>query len=290
MKTLSSDTDHRPLATDPPPPSAISHQPSAISHQPSAPNHQPSSPPPGRYIRQTAVPCFGEAGQEALSRLTVAIVGCGALGSMQAELLVRMGVGALRIADGDTVAEMNLHRQIQFTEADAAAKRNKAEAGAARLRTLNGACRIEAVTEFVTPATIGAFIAGAGVVLDATDSVPVRYLINDAAVAAGIPWVYCGVSGTAGQVLAVVPGRGPCLRCLFPEPPAPESVPSAVRGGVLPPTVAALVALQVTAALRRVTGDLPAGRLIRCDVWEPALRTVAVARNPACPCCGAAGA
>jgi len=240
---------------------------------------------PDRYIRQTSVPCFGPAGQAALSNLTVAIVGCGALGSMQAELLVRMGVGALRLADGDTVSEMNLHRQIQFTEADAAAGRNKAEAGAARLRTLNGACRIEAVTEFLTPATIGAFIAGAGLVLDATDSVPVRYLINDAAVAASIPWIYCGVSGTAGQILAVLPGVGPCLRCLFPEPPAPESVPSAVRGGVLPPTVAALVSLQVTVALRMLTGALPSARLIRFDVWEPALNVVRVERNPACPCC-----
>jgi adenylyltransferase/sulfurtransferase len=215
------------------------------------------------------------------------MVGCGALGSMQAELLVRMGVGALRLADGDTVAEMNLHRQIQFTEADAAAARNKAEAAAARLRTLNGACRIEAVPAFVTPATIGAFICGAGLILDATDSVPARYLINDAAVAAGIPWIYCGVSGTAGQILAVVPGSGPCLRCIFPQPPAPESVPSAIRGGILPVAVSALVSLQISAAIRLITGTLPTGRLIRFDVWEPALRIVRVERDPGCPCCSA---
>ena len=238
-----------------------------------------------RYIRQIAVPCFGNAGQEVLAELTVAIIGCGALGSMQAELLVRMGVGAVRLADGDTVSTMNLHRQIQFTEADAVFAYNKAEAAAARLRTLNSACRITAVPAFVTPATLAAFICGAGLILDATDSVPTRYLINDAAVAAGIPWIYCGVSGTAGQILAVVPGSGPCLRCLFPEAPPPECIPSAVRGGILPPAVTALVSLQIAVAIRLITGSLPTGRLIRFDVWEPGLRIVHIERDPACPCC-----
>ena len=238
-----------------------------------------------RYAKQIAVPQFGEESQRALSEATVAMVGCGALGSLQAELLARMGVGGLRIADGDSVSLGNLHRQILFTERDAAAGTPKVAAAAARLPAVNSGVRLYTLNERVTRANIARFVGDAGAVLDATDSTDARFLVNDFCVSRGLPWIYCGVAGAAGLVLPVLPG-GPCLRCLYPAPLADSEAANCLSAGILPMTVAMAVSLQVTQLVRVLNGSAAPGTLIRLDVWDASVRTVKVGRDPACPCCG----
>jgi len=238
-----------------------------------------------RYTRQTAVPEFGEGTQTALASATVAVVGCGALGGLQAELLVRMGVGMLRIADADTVALDNLHRQFLFSEADAEGRIPKVEAAANRLRQLNAAVNVDAQNVRITEENIGAFLAGTDVVLDATDNVATRFLINGWCVRHRVPWVYAGVSGVSGLILPVLPG-GPCLRCLYPEPPDEAATAHPNRNGILPPTVSLAVSLQVAQALRILNGTARAGELIRLNVWTATVQSVRLERNADCPCCG----
>lgn len=237
-----------------------------------------------RFMRQVAVPEFGEATQQVLSAATVALVGCGALGGMQAELLARMGVGSLRIADFDVVSLINLHRQILYTEADVALQRQKIEAAAAHLHAVNSEMRLVALSEKVTAENIDAFLSGADVVLDATDNSETRFLLNDWCVAQRVPWIYTGVSGTGGLVLPILPG-GPCLRCLYPEPPAVEEMAHPNTGGVLSTTVAMAVSLQVTQLLRILQQTARAGELLRFNVWNPSLRTTKLQQQPGCVCC-----
>ncbi|MEI7947363.1 MAG: HesA/MoeB/ThiF family protein, partial [bacterium] len=176
-----------------------------------------------RFVRQMAVPEFGEETQKILSSATIALVGCGALGGLQAELLARMGVGELRISDFDVVSLMNLHRQILYTEQDVATQKAKIEAAVDHLRLVNSSVRLVARSEKIISENIDGYLSGATVVLDATDNIETRFLINDWCVVHQVPWIYTGVSGTAGLILPIVPG-GPCLRCLYPEPPAPEDI------------------------------------------------------------------
>lgn len=237
-----------------------------------------------RFVRQVAVPEFGEATQDILSVASIALVGCGALGGMQAELLARMGVGELRIADFDVVSAMNLHRQILYTESDVASQKTKIEAAVAHLSLLNRAMRLVARSERITAANIDGYLSGATAVLDATDNIETRFLINDWCVAHQVPWIYTGVSGTAGLVLPIVPG-GPCLRCLYPEPLAPEDISHPNTGGVLSTTVAMAVSLQVTQLLRILNRTIRVGELIRFNVWNPVLRTTHVPRISTCACC-----
>lgn len=240
-----------------------------------------------RYAKQIAVEAFGEGGQAALSAATVAIVGCGALGALQAELLTRMGVGALRIADGDLVSLDNLHRQLLFTERDASEGTPKVAAAAARLSALNSQVALHAVAQRITRDTIASFADGADLVLDATDNIATRFLINDFCVRNSLPWIYAGVAGTGGLVFPVLPQEGPCLRCLYPEPPAEDDAATCAVSGVLPTTVALAVSLQVTQAIRVLNRTAKPGTLIRLDAWDASVRTTAVRRDPACPCCGA---
>jgi len=239
-----------------------------------------------RYARQVAVPEFGKETQAALASATIAVVGCGALGGLLADMLVRMGVGTLRIADADTVALDNLHRQLLFTEADVGIP--KVTAGANRLRQLNSNVNVDARNMRVTGDTIDAFLSGAGVVLDATDNVAARFLINGWCVRNRVPWVYAGVSGVSGLVLPVLPG-GPCLRCLYPEPPDEAAAAHPDRDGIVPPAVSLAVSLQVAQTLRILNRTARPGELIRLNVWTATVQTATLARNPDCPCCGVAG-
>ena len=239
-----------------------------------------------RYAKQTAVKNFGPATQSILRESTIAIVGCGALGSLQSILLTRMGVGSLRIADGDRVTLGNIHRQLLFSEADAEENRFKVDAALTELTRYNREVAIKVVPEFITPQNISEFIRGASLVLDATDDINTRYLINDSCITAGIPWVYTGVAGTQGMIMAVLPGQGPCLRCLYPEPPAKESSANCLTCGILPTTVTMAVPMQINLALQILTGEVEAGTLIRFDSWEPSIRKLKVHSLPGCLCGG----
>lgn len=239
-----------------------------------------------RYARQSVLPEIGPSGQEALARGTVLVVGCGALGSTQAELLARAGVGRLILVDRDVLELPNLQRQLLFDERDVRERMPKAAAAARRLRSINSEIAVEARVADVTPANITELMRPADLVVDGTDNYETRYVLNDAAVQAGKPWVYGGLLGTDGLVMTVRPGRGPCLRCIFPDPPDVHQMPTCETRGVLNTAVVWVAALQATEALKLLVGDSAAwNRLVALDVWRGKTHSVTVQRNGKCACC-----
>jgi adenylyltransferase/sulfurtransferase len=214
------------------------------------------------------------------------VVGCGALGSAQAEFLARAGIGRLILADRDILELHNLQSQLLYDENDVRERLPKAEAAARRLRAVNSSIKIEPVIADVTAANVTELTGRADLVLDATDNFETRYLLNDAAVSAGKPWVYGGVLGSDGMVLAVHPGRGPCLRCLFEDPPEMGLIPTCNTFGVLNTAVAWVAALQVTEALKfLVSGEAADFKLHTLDIWRGAVTAVAAERRAGCVCC-----
>ncbi len=244
------------------------------------------SPDASRYARQMAVSHIGEKGQARIRGARVLQVGCGALGTVQAELLVRAGVGRLTIVDRDVVELSNLQRQICFDEEDARSRRPKALAASARLARVNSEVEIVPVVTQLTPENILPFVEDADLVMDATDNFETRYLINDACVKTGISWIYGGVLGVQGTVMPVVPGKTPCFRCLMPNPPDSSKLPTIADVGVLSTTVMITAAEQVTLALGILAGAgdwAPGVRTI--DVWQGSMRTIPLSASATCPCC-----
>jgi molybdopterin/thiamine biosynthesis adenylyltransferase len=239
-----------------------------------------------RYSRQTVLKEIGAAGQKRLLDSRVLVVGCGALGCTQAQLLARAGVGTLRLVDRDFVELSNLQRQLLFDEDDVASRLPKAEAAARKLRRVNSAIQIEGLVTDLTPRNALELVASSDIVLDATDNLETRYLLNDASVKLGKPWIYGGAVGSSGVLLPVVPGEGPCLRCLFGEPPPPGTLPTCDLLGVLNTAPALVATLQVTEALRLLLGEPARPRVVTADLWDLSVRRVEVARDPACRCCG----
>ncbi|MCU0723762.1 MAG: ThiF family adenylyltransferase [Planctomycetes bacterium] len=258
--------------------------PAATGPAPSGSGAEPF-PHEGRYAAQERFPALGGGGQARLGRATVLVVGCGALGCASSQLLVRAGVGCVRLADRDLVEPGNLHRQLLFDERDALERLPKAEAAARRLRSINSAVRVEATVAHVGRREIGALAAGADLVVDGTDNLETRFLINDFSLKSGVPWIYAGAVAASAMVLPVLPGRGPCLRCLIPDLPPPGTFPTCDTAGVLNAAPSAAASLQAALALRILSGDPPAPSLAVLDLWAPSLRTVAVSRNPSCPAC-----
>ena len=241
-----------------------------------------------RYSRQTRFAPLGPAGQERLAAARVAIVGAGALGGAAAVALVRAGVGRLRIIDRDVPELSNLPRQLLFDEADVAAGLPKAVAAARHLERINSAARIEPVVADLTAANVADLLHGSDVVVDGTDNFEARFLVNEWCCRERIPWVHGGAIGAEGRVLAVEPGVSACLRCLVPDPPAPGSLPTCETAGVLGPAVLVVGAVQAMEAMRLVIGGPHAGnRLLVCDLWEQAWRTVDLTPLAAagCPTC-----
>ncbi|MCI0588977.1 MAG: ThiF family adenylyltransferase, partial [Planctomycetes bacterium] len=244
--------------------------------------------PEERYSRQIRFAPVGPAGQERLGRASAVLVGCGALGASLADLLVRAGIGRLRIVDRDFVEASNLQRQTLFSEADARDALPKAEAARRRLSAVNSAVPVEAAVADVHPGNAEELLGGADLLLDGTDNFSTRYLLNDFAVERGIPWVYGGAVGASGLVLAVMPGLGACLRCLFPEPPPEGASPTCDTAGILAPAATLVASLQAAAALQILTGNGPAAcrDLRQVDVWEGTIRSIRVERREDCPACG----
>ena len=240
-----------------------------------------------RYSRQIRFPPLGAEGQRRLAEARVAVVGLGALGSVQAELLARAGIGTLRLIDRDFVELSNLQRQTLYEESDAAEALPKAVAAARRLARVNSQIRIEPVVGDLSPATIDELLEDAGLILDATDNFETRYLINDFAVRGGIPWIYGAAVASYGVKLAIVPGFTACFRCVYPEPPR-GAQPTCETEGVLGPVTAAIAALQAGDALRILAQGRESirPRLTTMDVWTGQIRqTAPPARDPDCPCC-----
>ena len=244
-------------------------------------------PTESRYSRQIRFAPWGLEGQQRIRASSVAVIGCGALGTVEAETLVRAGVGRLRIIDRDFVEWSNLQRQFLFEESDAAEGLPKAIAAARRLARVNSEVAIEPLVADLTPANIDELLEGVGLILDGSDNFEVRFLVNDYAVSAGIPWIYAAAVGSYGLKLAIVPGRTACLRCVYPEPPQ-GSQPTCETEGVLAPVTAAIASLACGDALKIIgCGAESVGtRLTTVDTWSGEIRqTSPPARDPECPCC-----
>lgn len=243
---------------------------------------------PDRYSRQIRFSGIGEAGQFRLSSATVAVVGCGALGSFQAAALARAGVGRLKLIDRDYVELSNLQRQWLYTEADAAAAMPKAAAAAVRLKEANSEIVLEAHIADLTPGNIEEVLEGCDLILDGTDNFDTRYLINDYAVESAIPWIYGGAVGSYGLAMPVVPGRTACFECIYPEPPS-GAQPTCETAGVVNTLTASVAAWQTSLALKILTcgasGVEP--RITTIDVWEGTIRQIDMPDpDPRCPACG----
>jgi adenylyltransferase/sulfurtransferase len=240
-----------------------------------------------RYSRQILFAPIGLEGQDKIRQAEVCIVGCGALGSFQAEALARAGVGRLRLIDRDYVDHTNLQRQWLYSEADAENESPKAIAAAGRLQRVNSGVQVDPVVADVTPSNAEELVNGFHLILDGTDNFETRYLLNDISVKLDIPWVYGAALGSYGIVMPVVPGVGPCFACVYPEPPAGPQETCDVNG-ILASTTAAVASLQVAAALRLIVGwpDF-ACRIQTLDVWSGSLRQMSAgARDKDCVVCG----
>ena len=241
-----------------------------------------------RYSRQILFDGIGAAGQARLRAAEVLIVGCGALGSAQSEALARAGVGRLRIVDRDFVEESNLQRQTMFTEADARERLPKAVASAQRIREINSDVTVAAEVADVQAGNVERLLAGCDLVLDGTDNFATRYLINDACVKHEVNWIYGAAVGAEGVTMTVRPHQTPCLRCLLEEQPAAAATPTCDTTGVIMPIISMIAAVQVSEALKLLTGRLEAlhGSLMQFDVWRNDWRRIRLAAPaPDCPTC-----
>lgn len=203
----------------------------------------------------------------------MAIVGCGALGSFQADGLARAGVGYLRIIDRDSVELSNLQRQSLFDEADAAEAMPKAAAAARRLKSVNSSIVVEPAVADLTPSNVEDLLGDVDLILDGTDNFGTRYLINDFAVNTSRPWIYGAAVGSYGLKMTVVPGRTGCLKCLYPEPPSGVQ-PTCETAGVLGAITAAIAALQIGDALKLLAcgPESVGGKVTSIDVWSDTIR------------------
>jgi molybdopterin-synthase adenylyltransferase len=266
-----------------------------------------------RYQRQILLPQIGKEGQARLGQARIMILGCGALGTVSAEQLVRAGIGFIRIVDRDWVEMSNLQRQVLFDEEDARQNIPKAIAAASRLRRTNSSIVIEPLVADIHAGNIEHYL-DVDLVLDGTDNVETRYLLNDAAIKHDRPWIYGACVGTEGRVMPVFPGKTACLRCVFAEPPIPGELPTCDTAGVLGPTAGIVASIQAALAIKYLSDSrstdcnedrarhggesreytqsghetkAPSSELTIVDLWAGRFKTVSTigARRIDCPCC-----
>lgn len=218
-----------------------------------------------RYDRQMRLPMVGQQGQQRIRNSRVAVLGCGALGTVAADILARAGVGFLRLIDRDVVEWTNLQRQSLFFEADAQVGRAKAEVACERLQLANSGVEYEPVVADVTLDNIAALLAGVDLVIDATDNFALRLLLNDYSLKYRVPWVHGGCVGTVGQLMFFSGQGKPCFRCLVPQPPPASAIATCDTAGVLGSATHTVASLQATEALKWLTGHPEA---IRSGVWS----------------------
>jgi molybdopterin-synthase adenylyltransferase len=247
-------------------------------------------PTTDRYSRQILFSGIGREGQSRLAQSRILIVGCGALGTAQAESLARAGVGTLRIVDRDFIEFSNLQRQTMFTESDAAERLPKVVAAANHLREINSDIVVEPEIADVNCSNVERLIRNSDLVIDGTDNFATRYLINDACVKHGVNWIYGAAVGSYGVTMTICPGQTPCLRCIFPEAPPAAGAPTCDTAGVIMPIVNIVAAIQVTEALKLLAGQINTlhHSLMQFDVWRNESRRISVGQPVAtCMTCGA---
>jgi adenylyltransferase/sulfurtransferase len=239
-----------------------------------------------RYARHLVLKEIGPAGQEKLEKASVLIIGAGALGSVQAHLLARAGVGKIRIVDRDLPEASNLQRQFLYDELDVAFGQPKAEIAAKRLKKINSQIEIEGIHIDVSQENVEQLIKDVDLVLDACDNFKTRYVVNSACQKQNIPWVYGGILGTTGMSLPIIFDQGPCLTCLFPEHSGEDLAANPATVGILNTAPTTIASLQATQAYKFfISGSMDVNRFSIVDLWSSSLRNVEVFRDEHCPCC-----
>ena len=239
-----------------------------------------------RYSRHLIIPDVGMTGQKRLKNAKVLVVGAGGLGSPALLYLAAAGVGTLGIVDFDVVDESNLQRQVIHGVSDVG--HLKAESARDSIREINPYVNVVLHTERLDSDNAMEIFAPYDLIVDGTDNFATRYLVNDAAVLLGKPYVWGSIYRFDGQASVFWAEYGPCYRCLYPEPPPPGMVPSCAEGGVLGVLCASIGSIQVNEAIKVITGigEPLVGRLMIYDALEMSYRTVQVRKDPECPVCG----
>ena len=235
-----------------------------------------------RYSRQILLKEIGAEGQRMIGESKAVVVGCGALGTHASSLLVRAGVGKMVVIDPDKVDVTNLHRQALFGEN--AVGRPKAEMAQEALRSINSEVQVTGIVARVTAENVEEVIASADVVVDGTDNMTARFIVNDACVKLRTPWVYGGAVGTSGMVFAVTPD-GPCLRCVFPGIPPEGSLPTCDTVGIVNSLPSVVASIEVTEAMKMLLGLNPTPELMAIDVWSGDFEKIRVMTNENCITC-----
>ena len=238
-----------------------------------------------RYSRQILLTEVGGKGQQKLAAAKIFLVGAGGLGSPAAFYLAAAGVGTLAIADSDAVEIHNLQRQILHRTRDVG--RPKVESARETLEALNPETRIVPVAERLTSKNALDRLRDYDVVLDGSDNFPTRYLINDACVLLQKPLMHGGIFRFDGQAFTILPGQGPCYRCLFAEPPPPGAVPSCQEAGIIGAVAGVIGLIQANEAIKYILGkgELLVGRLLVFNALTTHFREVKIRRDPHCPVC-----
>ncbi len=239
-----------------------------------------------RYSRHLIIPDVGMAGQKRLKNARVLVIGAGGLGSPALMYLAAAGVGTLGIIDFDTVDESNLQRQIIHGQSDVG--KSKAQSAKESVAEINPYVQVVLHTERLDTSNVLEIFSGYDLIVDGTDNFATRYLVNDAAVLLGKPYVWGSIYRFDGQASVFWAEHGPCYRCLYPEPPPPGMVPSCAEGGVLGVLCASIGSIQVTEAIKLLTGvgDPLLGRLMVYDALEMSYRSIKVRKDPECAICG----
>ena len=243
-----------------------------------------------KYSRQILFGGIGEDGQRKLLGASAVLAGCGALGTVVANLLVRAGVGRLRIIDRDFVEPSNLQRQTLFEEADAREALPKAVAAERRLRAINSDARVEGIVADLTPANCAELLGGFQLILDGTDNFQTRLLLNDAAISLHVPWIYAAAVGSYGLTMTILPGETACLACLLEGDEKSAAIGAEATcdtAGVLNAAVGAIASVEAAEATKILAGKPEAlhGRLVSTDVWTGRFQSIRVARQTNCRAC-----
>ncbi len=241
-----------------------------------------------RYSRQLVLKEIGREGQRKLGASKAAVIGVGALGSVSANLLVRAGVGTVRLIDRDFLEMDNLQRQVLFDEKDLAENLPKAVAAKAKLDKTNSEVKIQAEVADVNPSSIGALLKGMDLIIDGTDNFETRFLINDYCLKNKIPWIYGGAVRTEGMSYVVLPGDGPCLRCLFGQAPDAGAAQTCDQVGILAPVAHLIASFQAIEAIKILAGHKEAvdRKLWKMDLWSRQFKAISVDKFRKDPCSG----
>jgi len=239
------------------------------------------------FARQIRFEEIGEEGQKRLQNARVVVVGCGALGSHTLPLLLRAGVGTIRIVDRDFVGYENLASQHLFSVEDAEKSMPKAVVAARRMSDTGMPSEVEPVVADLNPSNVVSLLSGFDVVVDCNDNFEVRFLINDFCVKNGVPWVFAALGASYGWTFPIIPQKTPCLRCIIETPPAPGDVPTCRTIGLFGPSAAATAALQSATVIRIILSkDTVQSNLTALDIWFGTSSRVQILKKDDCPCCG----